>query len=610
MSKKTIIKLSVLAAVLLAVVLLAIFLPAKTVITCESCNGSTVCADCNGVGAFPCVDCSGDIACESCAGTRRVECGSCEGRTFCTTCDATGAVVADSMYYSTFMALVPPIVAIGLALVTKEVYSSLFIGIVLGALLAANFSFAGTMDVIINEALITTVADSAGIFIFLVLLGVIVALLNRAGGAQAFGKWAEAHVKTRVGALLATFALGVLIFIDDYFNCLTVGAVMRPLTDKHKISRAKLAYVIDATAAPICMIAPISSWAAAVSGSVDSETMSGIGLFVRAIPFNFYSLLTILFVILIAVLGIDYGKMSSFEIKARGGDLHGDGSEIAKEQEPETSRGRVIDLILPIVVLIVASVIGLLYVGGFFGVDAWGGTDYKWDFVGAFGNTDAYIGLPWGALIALVFVLIYYFARRVITPGEAMKCIPQGFIAMVPAILILTFATGLKSVTTLLGAKYFVAGIMDGAAAGLSGFLPAIIFLVACFLAFSTGTSWGTFGILIPIVTALFAETDPIFFVGVSACLAGAVCGDHCSPISDTTIMASAGAQCNHLNHVQTQLPYAITVAAVSFVAYIFAGFVPNVWIALPVAIALLVGAVFGLRYYYGRKASADTAAK
>ncbi len=569
MSKKNIIKLSVMAAVLLAVILLAIFLPAETLVTCGDCEGE---------------------GCDACAGI--------------------GEVVADSMYYSTFMALVPPIVAIGLALVTKEVYSSLFIGIVLGALFAANYSFAGTMDLIINDALVTTVADSAGIFIFLVLLGMIVALLNRAGGAQAFGKWAEAHVKTRVGALLATFALGVLIFIDDYFNCLTVGAVMRPLTDKHKISRTKLAYVIDATAAPICMIAPISSWAAAVSGSVESETMSGIELFVRAIPFNFYSLLTILFVILIVVLGIDYGKMSSFEIRARGGDLLGDGKAVEKEEEPETSRGRVIDLVLPIVVLIVASVIGLLYVGGFFGVDAWGGTDYKWDFIGAFGNTDAYIGLPWGALIALAFVLIYYFARRVITPGEAMKCIPQGFIAMVPAILILTFATGLKNITALLGAKEFVAGVMDGAAAGLASFLPAIIFLVACFLAFSTGTSWGTFGILIPIVTALFAETDPIFFVGVSACLAGAVCGDHCSPISDTTIMASAGAQCNHLNHVQTQLPYALTVAAVSFVAYIFAGFVPIVWIALPVAIALLVGAVFLLRYYYGHKASADTIAE
>ena len=331
--------------------------------------------------------------------------------------------------------------------------------------------------------------------------------------------------------------------------------------------------------------------------------MSGIELFVRAIPFNFYSLLTIVFVVLLAVMGFDYGRMSEFEIKAKKGDIIGDGKAAEAEEEPETSRARVFDLLIPIVVLIVASDIGLLYVGGFFGVDAWGYTDYKGDFVGAFGNTDAYIGLPWGALIALVFIILYFFARRIITPGEAMKCIPQGFIAMVPAILILTFATGLKNVTGLLGTDAYVEAVL-GNAGTLQKFLPAIIFLVACFLAFATGTSWGTFGILIPIVTALFAETEPIFFVGVSACLAGAVCGDHCSPISDTTIMASAGAQCNHVVHVQTQLPYAITVAAVSFVAYIFAGFVSIAWIALPVAIALMVGALFGLKFYFAKKAA------
>ena len=562
-SKKRIIQLSVMAAMLIAVVLLGIFLPTETLVECGACEGA-----------------GGD----------------------CADCEGAGEVIASSMYYSTFMALIPPIVAIALALITKEVYSSLFVGIVLGALFAANYSFAGTLDYIINDGLITTVADTAGVFIFLVILGIVVALMNRAGGAQAFGKWAEAHVHTKVGASLATFALGVLIFIDDYFNCLTVGAVMRPLTDKHKISRVKLAYIIDATAAPVCMIAPISSWAAAVSGSVESETMSGIELFVRAIPFNFYSLLTIVFVILISVLGFDYGKMSGFEIKAAKGDLMGDGSEIKAEEEPETTRGRVYDLLIPIVALIVSCVFGLLYVGGFFGVDAWGGTDCKGDFVGAFGNTDAYIGLPWGSIIALVFIVVYLLARRLIKFNEVMECIPKGFIAMVPAILILTFATALKNMTALLGAKYFVAGLMDGVAEELAAFLPAIIFVVACFLAFSTGTSWGTFGILIPIVTAIFAETDPIFFVGVSACLAGAVCGDHCSPISDTTIMASAGAQCNHLNHVQTQLPYAITVAAVSFVAYIFAGFVSIAWIALPVAIVLMVAAVFGLRYYFARK--------
>ena len=586
-SKKRIIQLSVLAAMLIAVVLLGIFLPTETLVECGACEGA---------GALHC------NLCDACQDELYDEC---KVSVACADCEGVGEVVADSMYYATFMALVPPIVAIALALITKEVYSSLFVGIVLGAVFAANYSFAGTLDYIINDGLITTVADTAGVFIFLVILGIVVALMNRAGGAQAFGKWAEAHVHTKVGASLATFALGVLIFIDDYFNCLTVGAVMRPLTDKHKISRVKLAYIIDATAAPICMIAPISSWAAAVSGSVESETMSGIELFVRAIPFNFYSLLTIVFVILISVLGFDYGKMSGFEIKARQGDLMGDGSEIKAEEEPETSRGRVYDLLVPIVALIVSCVFGLLYVGGFFGVDAWGGTDCKGDFVGAFGNTDAYIGLPWGSIIALVFIVVYLLARRLIKFNEVMECVPKGFIAMVPAILILTFATSLKNMTALLGAKYFVAGVMDGVAAELAAFLPAIIFVVACFLAFSTGTSWGTFGILIPIVTAIFSETDPIFFVGVSACLAGAVCGDHCSPISDTTIMASAGAQCNHLNHVQTQLPYALTVAAVSFVAYIFAGFVSIAWIALPVAIALMVAAVFGLRYYYTRKGAA-----
>ena len=583
-SKKRIIQLSVMAAMLIAVVLLGIFLPTETLVECGACEGA------------------GALHCNLCDACQEELYDACPVRVTCADCEGAGEVIASSMYYSTFMALIPPIVAIALALITKEVYSSLFVGIVLGALFAANYSFAGTLDYIINDGLITTVADTAGVFIFLVILGIVVALMNRAGGAQAFGKWAEAHVHTKVGASLATFALGVLIFIDDYFNCLTVGAVMRPLTDKHKISRVKLAYIIDATAAPVCMIAPISSWAAAVSGSVESETMSGIELFVRAIPFNFYSLLTIVFVILISVLGFDYGKMSGFEIKAAKGDLMGDGSEIKAEEEPETTRGRVYDLLIPIVALIVSCVFGLLYVGGFFGVDAWGGTDCKGDFVGAFGNTDAYIGLPWGSIIALVFIVVYLLARRLIKFNEVMECIPKGFIAMVPAILILTFATALKNMTALLGAKYFVAGLMDGVAEELAAFLPAIIFVVACFLAFSTGTSWGTFGILIPIVTAIFAETDPIFFVGVSACLAGAVCGDHCSPISDTTIMASAGAQCNHLNHVQTQLPYAITVAAVSFVAYIFAGFVSIAWIALPVAIVLMVAAVFGLRYYFARQ--------
>ena len=502
-----------------------------------------------------------------------------------------------SRMYSTFWALIPPIVAIALALITKEVYSSLFVGVVLGGLMASNFSFAKTVDAVVSDGLIASVADSAGIFVFLVILGIIVALVNRAGGSQAFGRWASKHIKTKVGAALATFLLGVLIFIDDYFNCLTVGSVMRPLTDEKRISRVKLAYLIDATAAPVCMIAPISSWAAAVSGCVDSETYSGLQLFVKAIPFNFYSLLTFVFIIAISIMGFDYGKMAGFEIKAQEGDIVGNTDDIASNDEtPITDRGRVIDLVLPVIILIITSVFGLLYVGGFFGVDAWGGTDCAGDFIGAFGNTDAYIGLPWGGIIALIIIVAYMLFRRVLTFKDAMKCVPQGFIAMVPPILILTLATSLKNMTGLLGAKYFVAGVMEQAASGLFAFLPAIIFLVACALSFATGTSWGTFGILIPIVTNIFPETSPLLFVGVSACLAGAVCGDHCSPISDTTIMSSAGAQCNHVDHVATQLPYALTVAALSFVCFIIAGFLPNALVVLPIGAILTVGTLFVLK--------------
>ena len=500
----------------------------------------------------------------------------------CATCSGTGEVEAPSHMFGTFWALVPPIVAIALALITKEVYSSLFIGVVLGGLMFSNFSFSGTVDSVVNDGMIAALADGAGIFAFLVILGIIVALVNKAGGSQAFGRWAAVHIKTRMGACLATFVLGVLIFIDDYFNCLTVGSVMRPLTDAKRVSRAKLAYLIDATAAPVCMIAPISSWAAAVSGCVDSEQFTGLQLFVKAIPFNFYSLLTLAFIIMISVMGFDYGKMATFELRAqRDGDL-GELMNAAAEadEQPVTDRGRVIDLIFPVVVLIVFCVLGLVYVGGFFG-------EYAGDFIGAFANTDAYVGLPWGGIISLIIIVIYMLARRVMSFQDAMKCIPQGFIAMVPAILILTLATSLKNMTTLLGAKFFVAGLMESAAGGLYSFLPAIIFLVACCLAFATGTSWGTFGILIPIVTSIFSETSPLLFVGVSACLAGAVCGDHCSPISDTTIMSSAGAQCNHVDHVSTQLPYAITVAALSFVCFVISGFVPNAWIVLPIGIVL-----------------------
>ncbi len=497
--------------------------------------------------------------------------------------------------------LFPPIVAIGLALITKEVYSSLFIGVLSGALLYSNFSFTGTMDTLTGNGLIDAVSGNAGIFIFLVELGIIVALINHAGAAEAFGRWAENHIKTKVGAMLATFVLGVLIFIDDYFNCLTVGSVMSPITDSKKISRAKLAYIIDATAAPVCMIAPISSWAAAVSSNVTPEVagdMTGLELFVRAIPFNFYSLLTLVFVISIAIMGFDYGKMAGVEFKAQNGDLGVIGSKT--DTEESKSRGSVLDIIIPIVALIVVCVLALMYVGGFFDPEQ---PDYYHNFVDAFGNTDATVGLPWGGLVSLVIIVAYLICRRHLNFDQAMKAIPQGFIAMVPAILILTLASALKNTTALLGSSDFVSGVMNNASS-LAAFLPAVIFLVACFIAFATGTSWGTFGILIPIVLSVFNSDNPLLFVGISACLAGAVCGDHCSPISDTTIMASAGAQCNHIEHVSTQLPYAITVAAISFVMYVFSGFVPNAWIALPVGIVLTVGTLFVIKMITKKKSA------
>ena len=493
---------------------------------------------------------------------------------------------AVSRFTGTIWSLVPPVIAIGLALITKEVYSSLFIGIVVGALLASDFSFTGTVDMAVQSGIVAAIKGTAGIFAFLVILGIFVALMNMAGGSAAFGRWAQVHIKTRVGAMLATFVLGVLIFIDDYFNCLTVGSVMRPVTDTHRISRAKLSYLIDSTAAPICMIAPISSWAAAVSSCVQSAEYSGIELFVRAIPFNFYSLLTLVFIIAITLMKFDYGPMRVHEVNAKEkGDLFTTGVSSNKGEELEfNSNGKVIDLVLPIIVLIVANVLALIYVGEFFNQG-----DYYMDFVGALSNTDASAALPWGSLIALIITIVYMICRRIITFKKAMECVPKGFIAMVPAILILTFATALKNMTGELNAAGYVKSVMDGAAAGLSNFLPAIIFIVACLLSFATGTSWGTFGILIPIVTNIFDPADPLLFVGISACLAGAVCGDHCSPISDTTIMSSAGAQCDHINHVSTQIPYAVTVAALSFVMFIISGFLPNALIVLPLGIALTI---------------------
>ena len=488
-----------------------------------------------------------------------------------------------SCFAGTFWALVPPLLAIILALITKEVYSSLFIGVLLGGALVAGFAPVWTVEAVVRCGFIDAVKEGAGIFIFLVMLGIVVALINKTGATAAFGRWAQTHVKSRVGAILCTFLLGVLIFIDDYFNCLTVGSVMQPVTDAKRISRAKLAYIIDATAAPICMIAPISSWAAAVSQYADGTEYTGLEMFIRAIPYNFYSLLTFVFIIGITLMKIDFGPMALHEKNAlEKGDLFTSGGEVDNGVRTEQNeRGKVLDMLIPVILLIGISVFALIYVGGFL--------DGK-DFVTAFSDTDATVALPWGALIVLILSIIYLVCRRVIKLKDAMDCIPKGFIAMVPAILILTFAMALKNMTELLEAKEFIGSVMKGSAASLYQFLPAVIFLVACVLAFSTGTSWGTFGILIPIVTGIFPVESPLLFIGMSACLAGAVCGDHCSPISDTTIMASAGARCNHINHVSTQLPYVLTVAGVSFLGFVLAGVIQNWFIVFPVTVAMMIG--------------------
>lgn len=493
--------------------------------------------------------------------------------------------------YATFWALVPPLVAIALALLTKEVYSSLFVGILVGGLFYSGFSFEGTITHVFDDGFLSVLSDSynVGILIFLVILGIIVSLMNKAGGSAAFGRWAGEKIKGRAGAQLATIALGVLIFIDDYFNCLTVGSVMRPVTDKHKISRAKLSYLIDATAAPVCIIAPISSWAAAVTGFVEGE--DGLALFIRAIPYNFYALLTILMMIILAVTGIDYGPMAVHEKNARDkGDLFTTpGRPYANAAGVDNiGRGTVIDLVLPIICLIFCCVIGMIYTGGFF---------EGADFVTAFSGSDASRGLAMGSFFGLLLTILFYMIRRVMRFEECMSCVPEGFKAMVPAILILTCAWTLKSMTDSLGAAEYVAAVMTSCADSLMNLLPAFIFLVGCGLAFATGTSWGTFGILIPIVVAVFANTNPtLMTISISACMAGAVCGDHCSPISDTTIMASAGAQCDHVNHVSTQLPYALTVAVVSFFTYIVAGFTQNAWISLFFGAMVTVGALLLLK--------------
>lgn len=517
--------------------------------------------------------------------------------------------------------LLPPVVAIGLALITKEVYSSLFLGIVTGGLLCMFSSapisigeeetlgsgFPAFFNAVVNEGIIKNLSDSwnVGILVFLVVLGIIVVLMNRAGGSRAYGEWAVRRIKTRRGASLATFGLGALIFVDDYFNCLTVGSVMRPVTDSHKISRAKLAYLIDATAAPICIIAPISSWAAAVSGTV--EGVNGISLFIKTIPYNMYALLTILMVILMSVLNVDYGSMRIHEQNAANGDLFttGDNTYSSADEAPVTTKGKVIDLVLPVVVLIVLCVTGMIYTGGFFSGAG---------FIDAFADCDAAYGLSIGSIAALILIVIYYMCRRVLSFNDCMEAVPEGFKQMVPAILILTFAWALKSMTGLLEAGSYVSSLVESATA-VQILLPAILFVVAVGLAFATGTSWGTFGILIPIVTGVFEKElanvsstgaiPSMVVICISACLAGAVCGDHCSPISDTTIMASTGAQCNHVNHVSTQLPYALTVAGISLVCYLLAGFIQNVFVILGTGIVLLTALMLILHFVNSKKAKA-----
>ncbi|MBE7050786.1 MAG: Na+/H+ antiporter NhaC family protein [Ruminococcaceae bacterium] len=508
--------------------------------------------------------------------------------------------------YATWLSILPPLIAILLALITKEVYSSLFIGILSGALLYANFSFAGTIEHLFVDGFIASVADSynMGIIIFLIALGAIVMLMNKSGGSAAFGKWAATHIKSKVGAQLATIVLGVLIFVDDYFNCLTVGSVMRPVTDKFKVSRAKLAYIIDSTAAPICIIAPISSWAAAVTGFVP-EGQNGFSLFIQAIPYNFYAILTIVMMVFICAIKLDFGPMKKHELNALKGDLFSsDDAELFKRVEEigDNKNGSVWDLIAPVLVLVGACVLGLIHSGGYFtpGKEGFG------KFMVAFSKADASVGLVYGSFAGLIFSVIYFMIRRVIKFKDCMSLIPEGFKAMVPAIMILACAWTLKTMTDSLGAKIFIAEFVRLYAGSFINLLPAIVFLIAVGLSFSTGTSWGTFGILIPIVLAIFGSNaldNELCIIAVSACMAGAVCGDHCSPISDTTIMASAGSQSNHINHVSTQLPYALLVALVSFVVYLIAGFVQNWKIVLPIGIVLMIAVLLVVKATTKKKA-------
>lgn len=508
--------------------------------------------------------------------------------------------------YATVFALLPPVIAIGLALITKEVYTSLLAGIITGGLLYSNFNLELMINTIFFQedgGMVYKLADAwnVGILVFLVMLGILVSMLNKAGGSAAFGKWASKHIKTRIGAQISVMILGVLIFVDDYFNCLTVGSVMRPVTDRHKVSRAKLSYIIDATAAPVCIIAPISSWAAAVTSSVPEDSgINGFAVFLQTIPYNLYAILTLVMVLLVTVLRVDFGPMKKHEMNAIAGDLFttpGRPYE-GNEEEVINEKAHVLDLILPVAVLIASCIVAMVYTGGFFEGAS---------FVDAFAASDASVGLVLGGAVTLVFTFIYYMMRDVLSFEEFAKCIPEGFQSMIAPILILTMAWTLSGMTNLLGAKYFVADLVANSASAMQGFLPMIIFLVAAFLAFATGTSWGTFSILIPIVIGVFPEGQ-MMVISIASCLAGAVCGDHCSPISDTTIMASAGGHCEHVNHVVTQLPYVLVVGSVCMVGYLLIGIFKVVgldaivWLTLPICIVPLCVVLFVIRTKNGGK--------
>lgn len=523
----------------------------------------------------------------------------------------TSGTIADSenyqcKIYATLFSLLPPVIAIGLALITKEVYTSLLAGIITGGLLYSNFNLELMLNTIFFEesgGMIYKLADAwnVGILVFLVMLGILVSLLNKAGGSAAFGKWASKHIKTRIGAQLSVMVLGILIFVDDYFNCLTVGSVLRPVTDRHKVSRAKLSYIIDATAAPVCIIAPISSWAAAVTSSVPEDAgINGFSVFIQTIPYNLYAILTLVMVFAVTVLRVDFGLMKTHEMNAMEGDIFTTPGRPYEDNEEEILKenAHVLDLVLPVAVLIVSCIVAMVYTGGFFRGAS---------FVEAFADSDASVGLVLGGAVTLVFTFIYYMLRDVLTFQEFTECIPEGFKSMIAPILILTMAWTLSGMTNLLGAKVFVAELVSNSASAMQGFLPMIIFVVAALLAFATGTSWGTFSILIPIVLGVF-PSNQMMVISIASCLAGAVCGDHCSPISDTTIMASAGGHCEHVNHVTTQLPYVLLVAAVCVIGYFLIGFLQAVklaslsWIALPVCILLLLMALLIIRSKTGKE--------